>query len=61
MELKLGKMTTKELAEWFGISYGTFRNSKQKRFEELKEFCFFEEVYGGVQINAIINPIYIKN
>lgn len=61
MELRLGKMTTKEIAEWFGISYGTFRNSKQKRFEELKEFCFFEEIYGGVQINAIINPVYIKN
>lgn len=61
MELKLGKMTAKELAEWFGISYGTFRNSKKKKLEELKEFCFFEEVYGGVEITAIISPTYIKN
>ena len=61
MELKLGKMTAKELAEWFGVSYGTFRNSKKKKLEELKEFCFFEEVYGGVEITAIISPTYIKN
>jgi hypothetical protein len=53
-------MTTKELAEWFGVSYGRFRNIKKQKLEELKNFCFFEEIYGGVQVNAIINPIYIK-
>lgn len=61
MELKLGKMSTKELAEWFGISYGGFRNSKKLKLEELKNFADFEEVYGGVNIKKIINPIYIKN
>lgn len=60
MELRLGKMTTKELAEWFGVSYGRFRNIKKQKLEELKEFCFFEEVYGGIEITAIINPIYVK-
>lgn len=60
MELKLGKMTTKELAEWFGISYGRFRNIKKQKLEELKNFCFYEEIYGGVNIQAIINPIYEK-
>ena len=59
MELKLGKMSTKELAEWFGISYGAFRNSKEKKLEELKGFASFEEVYGGVNITQIINPIYM--
>ena len=38
MELKLGKMTTKELAEWFGMSYGAFRNAKKKKMEELENF-----------------------
>lgn len=61
MELKLGKMTTKELAQWFGISYGSFRTMKAKKMEELKDFCFFEEVYGGINITAIVNPIYVKN
>lgn len=61
MELQLGKMTTKELAEWFGMSYGAFRNAKKKKLEELQNFCFFEEVYGGIEITAIINPVYAKN
>ena len=29
MKLKLGKMSSKEIAEWFGISYGRYRNSKK--------------------------------
>ena len=29
MKLKLGIMTNKELAQWFGVSEGTFRNSKK--------------------------------
>jgi hypothetical protein len=61
MELKLGKMTTQELADWFGISYGSFRNVKKKKLEELTEFCFFEEIRGGINITAIINPVYVKN
>lgn len=61
MELHLGKMTNKELAEWFGIKANSFTQHKKKKLEELKEFCFFDEVYGGVEITAIINPVYIKN
>ena len=61
MELHLGKMTNKELAEWFGIKTNSFTQHKKKKLEELKDFCFFEEVYGGVEITAIINPVYIKN
>lgn len=61
MELKLGKMTTKELAEWFGMSYGAFRNAKKKKMEELENFCCYEEVYGGIEVTAIINPTYTKN
>lgn len=61
MELRLGKMTNKDLAEWFGIKATTFSQHKKKKLEELKNFCFFEEIYGGVNITAIINPIYTKN
>ena len=35
MTLKFGKMTTQELSEWFGMSYGSFRNAKKKKLEEL--------------------------
>ena len=61
MELKIGKMTNKELAEWFGLKPESFTRMKKKKLEELKEFCFFDEIYGGVNITAIINPTYIKN
>ena len=61
MELHLGRMSNKDLAEWFGIKSNSFTQHKRKKLEELKNFCFFEEVYGGVNITAIINPIYIKN
>lgn len=46
-------MKTKDLASWFGISYGAFRNKKQVKLEELKEYAKFEEVYGGVDIKEV--------
>lgn len=60
MELRIGKMTTKELAEWFGISYGSFRTMKEKKLEELQKYAIFEEIYGGVNITAIIKETYNK-
>ena len=60
MELHLGKMTTKEIAEWFNLSYGGFRNHKAERLEELKTFADFDEIYGGVYIKTIYTPIYNK-
>lgn len=63
-QLKLGKITSKELADWFGISYGSFRVCKQQKLEELKLYCTFDEVYGGVMINEIYdenNITYIKD
>lgn len=60
MELKLGKMTNKELAEWFGIQLGSFKSRKKSKLEELKAFAEFEEVYGGANIIKIIEPVYSK-
>lgn len=61
MELKIGKMSSKELAQWFGISYGTLRNRKKVYIEKLGYFCDFTPVYGGVEITEIRTPIYSKN
>lgn len=63
MELRLGKMTSKELAEWFEVSYSTFRKkeNKDKKLQELKEYADFEEVYGGVIISAIKEKKYVKD
>lgn len=60
MELHLGKMTTKELAEWFGISYGGFRNAKEKKLKELQYYADYKEVRGGVEIINIKRPIFNK-
>ena len=42
IELKLGKMTRAELAEWFGIKPRSYDNAKAKTLEELKLFADFE-------------------
>lgn len=52
--LKLGKMTSKELAKWFGVSYQTYCHKIPAYLRDLELFCWFEPVYGG----AIIKEIY---
>ena len=53
MKLKIGKMTNQELADWFEIAPKTFRNTKPKRLEELKEYADFYEDKGKVYITHI--------
>lgn len=60
MLLHLGKMTNKELAEWFGIKPTSYSRIKKKKLEELKFFADFEEVYGGVNITEIYEEEYKK-
>ena len=60
MKLHLGKMTNKELADWFGIKIETMNRHKKKKLEELKNYAFFEEVRGGVEITGIIKETYNK-
>lgn len=60
-ELRLGKMSTKELAQWMGVNYNTFRNQKKKKLKVLQQFCDFEQVYGGVIIKEIYESVYKSN
>lgn len=53
MNLKLGKMSSQELAEWFGISYSTYRKQKAARLNTLSAYCIFEPFHGGVTIQEI--------
>lgn len=55
-KLKLGKMKSKELAEWFNISYNSYTHNIDGYLEKLKDYADFEKVYGGV----IIQTIYIE-
>ncbi len=61
MELKLGKMSTQELADWMGIKIKTFRDNATKKLEELSKFCKFTRVYGGVIIEEIYISKFVKN
>lgn len=58
MQLKLGKMATKEVAEWMGIKYGSFRNNTEKRYKILEQYCKFKKVYGGIEIEEIYVSTY---
>ena len=63
MELKLGKMTQKELAEWFGITYGSFKahaETRAKRMEILKFFADYHIEKKSVYIDKIHIPVYSK-
>ena len=59
-ELKIGKVTSKELASWFGYAYSTFRKKSKQLLEELEDYALFEKIYGGVVIKEIYNPVYEK-
>ena len=60
MELKTGIMTNQELADWFGIKEKSFRTTRQKKLEELKEYAVFEDMRGKVNIKQVIKKQYIK-
>lgn len=59
--LRLGKMSSREIAEWMGITYGTYKNSSQKRLEYLKNFAKFTPCYGGVIIEEIYLDTFVKD
>ena len=59
--LKMGKMETQEIADWFGIAKKTYTNSTSRYLEKLKEYADFERVRGGVIIKKIYFSEYIKN
>ena len=57
-ELVLGKISSQDLASWFGVTYNTYRHQTTKYQEQLKEYCDFVKCYGGVEVKEIYNPIY---
>ena len=62
-QLKLGKMTQKELATWFGVTYSTFKTNpktKAKRMEILKYFADYHMKKATVYIDKIHIPTYTK-
>lgn len=66
MELEERLYSSKELAEWFGISAKTFSNNRKRYLEELHLFAVYEDLGGrgnshkGILIKQVLNPTYIK-
>lgn len=60
-ELILGKISTQELADWFGLAYSTFRKKKKMLMPELNYFCTYTSYYGGVEVSEIYYKVYNKD
>ena len=60
IELKEGKITNKDLAEWFGVKPKTLSQNKENKLKELKYFAEFYEERGKIVITKVLNPIYNK-
>ena len=56
MKLTLGKMTSKQLAQWFGVLPSTYSHNISNYLNKLEDYCEFEKIYGGV----VISEIYIE-
>ena len=59
--LKLGVMKNEELANWFGVTIGTYRNNARNYLEKLNKYADYERIRGGVNIAQIHFRKYIKN
>ena len=59
--LILDKISSQELADWFGLAYSTYRKKAKKLLEELTYYCDFEKYHGGVEVKEIYVDTYIKN
>lgn len=61
MKLNVGKMSTKDLAEFFEVSYSYFRTKKVKEryMTLLEQYADYENVYGGVNILKVKKSEYI--
>lgn len=57
-------MTGQEIAEWFNISFNTYKKSsdnKQKYLTKLNDYCQYEQVRGGIIVKEIYISTYNKN
>lgn len=61
LELVEGQlMSNNDLAEWFQIKPGSFRNTKTKKLEELKKYAEYEVQGSKVLITKVIESKFVK-
>ena len=56
MELRLGRMLSSELAEWFGVTPKTYSNTKKKKLQILSHYCKFQDMKNK---GILISEIYV--
>lgn len=52
--------SNEELAEWFEITVGSFKNQKRKKLEYLSLFADFQEIKGKVHVTKVYEPNYVN-
>lgn len=60
MELKEGKITLQELADWFGIALITLKKTKEKKLELLKSYADYHLEGRTIVIDKVYIPVYSK-
>lgn len=60
-ELTTGMKTNQEIADWMGISCGTFRNKKEDYLNKLSYFAKFRTEKGKIIIDEVLEPVYSKD
>ena len=60
-ELRLGKISNEELAEWFLITPKNLSSHKGRYLKKLEEYCAFTPYRGGVEVTEIYKYTYSKN
>lgn len=58
--LRIGKMKSKEIADWFNITMVSYKILRKQKLKELEKYADFTVVYGGVIIIRIKYPVYMK-
>lgn len=62
VKLHIGRMTSREIAEWLDISYSWYKHSRIKQLRKVEDFCRFNEVHNGIDIYEIFGPnVYDKD
>lgn len=61
MELKVGRMSSPDIAKWLLVSYNTYRKKSDMYLDVLRDYCDFEKVYGGVNITKVYCSTYNKD
>lgn len=60
MELKIGHMKNKEIAQWMGITANVFNHNKSKYLKELEEYAIFHLEDKKVIIDEIIDKNFVN-